>query len=133
MTESTVFPTVTGPILIIDDDPVVRELLSTLLERHGYRVGQASSGSHALTYLNLNSPPSLILLDMLMPAMDGWRFLEAFRLTTAWQTIPVIVITSMGIASPEWAASLGAAGLLKKPFDVDELMQPVRQFCYDSH
>jgi CheY-like chemotaxis protein len=122
----------TETILIIDDDPVVRGLLSMLLERHGYRVAHASGGCDALAYLSLNSPPSLVLLDMLMPAMDGWRFLEAFRLTTAWETIPVIIITGMGVASPEWAASLGAAGLLRKPFDVDELMQPVRQLCYAS-
>jgi CheY-like chemotaxis protein len=119
----------TGPVLIIDDDPVVRESLRILLRRHGYGVAEASSGTDALIYLNLNPPPSLIFLDMLMPGMDGWRFLEAFRLTTTWETIPVIIITGMGIASQDWAASLGAVGFLKKPFDEDELMKPVRQLC----
>jgi CheY-like chemotaxis protein len=120
---------VSGTILIIEDDPVMREALCTVLAREGYRVAQAANGYEALTYLNFHPAPCLILLDMLMPRMDGWRFLEAFRQTPAWATIPVIITTSMGIASPDWAVSLGAVGLLKKPFDEDELMKPVRQLC----
>jgi chemosensory pili system protein ChpA (sensor histidine kinase/response regulator) len=110
-----------GPVLIVDDDPVVRALLGTLLARHGYPVAQASSGTDALTYLSLHPPPSLILLDMLMPLMDGWNFLSHFRLTTAWTAIPVVIITSMNNATQEWAESLGAVGFLKKPFDEHEL------------
>jgi chemosensory pili system protein ChpA (sensor histidine kinase/response regulator) len=109
-------------VLIVDDDPVVRALLGMLLARHGYRVAQATSGTDALSYLSLNSPPSLIFLDMLMPLMDGWNFLSHFRLTIAWAAIPVVIITSMDVATQEWAESLGAVGFLKKPFDEHDLM-----------
>jgi CheY-like chemotaxis protein len=124
---------VTGTILIVDDDPVTREGLRAMLERQGYTVGQARSGSEALTYLNLNPAPHLILLDMMMPGMDGWKFLGAFRQTRAWSAIPVLITTAMPVASSEWAASLGAAGLLKKPFEEDDLMTPLRQLCQDAY
>jgi CheY-like chemotaxis protein len=122
-------PTRSGAILIIDDDPVMREASCTALASEGYCVARAANGYEALAYLNDHLAPCLIVLDMMMPGMDGWKFLEALRQRPAWATIPVIITTSMGIASPEWAASLGAAGLLKKPFDEDELMGPVRQLC----
>jgi CheY-like chemotaxis protein len=118
-----------GTILIVDDDGVTREGLRALLEGQGYSVAQASDGGDALTYLNLNPAPSLILLDMMMPRMDGWGFLTTLHRTPEWRTIPVIITTAMPVASQEWAASMGAAGLLKKPFDEDELLKPVRQLC----
>jgi CheY-like chemotaxis protein len=118
-----------GTILLVDDDRVAREGLRILLEREGYPVAQASNGSDALTYLNLNPAPCLILLDMMMPRMDSWSFLATFRQSPAWRMIPVIITTALPVASHEWAASLGAAGLLKKPFNEKELMKPVRQLC----
>jgi chemotaxis family two-component system sensor histidine kinase/response regulator PixL len=119
----------TGTILIVDDDQIVREGVGVLLERGGFGVAQASNGSEALTYLYCNPAPSLILLDMMMPRMDGWNFLEHYRMNAAWYAIPVIILTGMRIASAEWAESLGAVGLLKKPFDENELMNPVRDLC----
>jgi len=122
-------PTVTGTILIVDDDQITREGLGAILERSGFGVAQASHGSEALSYLYCNPAPSLILLDMMMPRMDGWNFLEHFRMNAAWEEIPIIIMTGMRIASDEWAESLGAAGLLKKPFDESELIKPVRELC----
>jgi CheY-like chemotaxis protein len=116
---------VTGTVLIVDDDPVAREWLHGTLVPHGYCVAQANSGNEALIYLKFHAPPSLILLDMLTPGMDGWRFLDVFRQTLAWSSIPVLITTGVSVANSEWAASLGAAGLLKKPFDEGELMHAV--------
>jgi CheY-like chemotaxis protein len=120
---------VAGTILIVDDDPLAREGLRSVLESEGYGVIVTSDGSDALTYLNHHPLPSLIFLDMMMPRIDGWQFLTLFRQTDAWSHIPVIITTSMSVASPEWAESLGAAGLLKKPFDPQEMLEPLRQFC----
>jgi CheY-like chemotaxis protein len=83
----------------------------------------------ALDYLFHHLPPNLILLDMLLsrPGYDGWRFLARHRLVPALAAIPVVITTALGIASDEWARSLGATGLLKKPFDPDTLLAEVRR------
>lgn len=118
-----------GTILIVDDDPIVRQGLRAVLEREGYAVALAANGSEALSYLTFNDLPALIVLDMMMPRMDGWKFLSAFRQTPSWSGVPVIVTTAMGIASLEWAQSQGAVDLLKKPFDEDALCRAVHQVC----
>lgn len=121
-----------GTILIIEDDPIAREGYRAILEREGFGVALTANGSKALTYLSTHPPPCLIVLDMMMPAIDGWKFLSMYRQTPAWAKIPVIVTTSIGIASAEWAESLGAVVLLKKPFDPSELLQPIKQLCSPS-
>lgn len=118
-----------GTVLIIDDDPITREGLRSILEKEGYPVAVAGDGADALSYLNGNPIPCLILLDMMMPTVDGWKFLSTVQQNPIWTDIPVIISTAMGVASPEWAASLGAVALLKKPFDAAELLQPVRRYC----
>src|SRR5262245_49169134 len=111
-----------GTILLVDDDPIVRHAVRQRLEDEGLQAVVDANGSEALRYLNFNSPPSLILLDMMMPRLDGWQLMGMIRQQTDWSRVPVIVTTSMGVASQEWAESLGAVDLLKKPFDDDELM-----------
>src|SRR5262249_35568194 len=101
----------------------------SILEREGYDVVVSSDGGAALSYLSAHPTPRLILLDMMMPTVDGWKFLAALQQNPAWTEIPVIISTGMGVASVEWAASLGAVGLLKRPFDADDLLQPVREYC----
>lgn len=118
-----------GTVLVIEDDQVVREGMHAILERAGYVVVFAANGSQALTYLNSKPAPGLIILDMMMPAMDGWTFMATLRQNPAWTTIPAIIATGMGIACSEWAKSLGAHALLKKPFTADELVEAVRQIC----
>jgi CheY-like chemotaxis protein len=111
----------------VDDDAVTREGLRSILEREGYRVALTANGNDALHYLEFNPTPSLILLDMLMPLMDGWDFMASLRLRADWSGIPVIITTGMGIASPDWASSMGAAALLKKPYDEKDLLRPIRR------
>jgi CheY-like chemotaxis protein len=118
-----------GTVLLVDDDSIVRHALRQRLEGEGFRVIVAANGSEALRYLNFNLPPSLILLDMMMPRVDGWQLMDMIRLKKDWAHVPVIVTTSMGVASQEWAESLGAVDLLKKPFDDDELMRHIRFYC----
>jgi CheY-like chemotaxis protein len=81
------------PILVVDDDPALRELLRRLLEREGYAVQEAENGRAALARLR-HAPPGLIVLDLMMPEMDGFDFVTAVRRDEAWRTIPIIVVTA---------------------------------------
>jgi CheY-like chemotaxis protein len=118
-----------GTILLVDDDPLFRDAFRRRLEDEGFHAVVAANGSEAIRYLKFNSAPSLILLDMMMPRVDGWQLMGVIRQQKDWSRVPVIVTTSMGVASEEWAESLGAVDLLKKPFDDDELMRHIRLFC----
>lgn len=108
----------TNPILVVDDEPDIRETLRNLLEEEGYAVRCAENGQEALDALYDGSPlPSLILLDMMMPVMSGDDFLYAFRNIAAFRLIPVVVITASTIQRPQ-----GATCLLRKPIDIDRLL-----------
>jgi CheY-like chemotaxis protein len=116
-------------ILVVEDDAVQREGLAALLREEGYTVFTAGDGQEALHSLRNDPTPGLILLDMLMPIHDGWRFLKERTWSPRLASIPVVVVTSLGNASQEWAASLGAAGFLRKPFDVEPLLTEIRRCC----
>jgi CheY-like chemotaxis protein len=81
------------PVLVVDDDPALRELIRRILEREGYRVAEAENGRAALARIR-ETPPGLILLDLMMPEMDGFEFLAEFRKQDAWRMVPIIVITA---------------------------------------
>jgi PAS domain S-box-containing protein len=81
------------PVLVVDDDPALRELIRRILEREGYRVADAENGRAALARIR-ETPPGLILLDLMMPEMDGFEFLAEFRKQDAWRMVPIIVITA---------------------------------------
>ena len=109
-------------ILIVDDDPLVCAELAFLLQQRGHSVAHRANGKEALDYLENNEPPALILLDMMMPLQDGWQFLAQRLRRPPLAAIPVIIMTAMGVASNEWAASLGAIGLVRKPIEGEALL-----------
>ena len=119
-------------VLLVDDDATVREAVRCRLEREGFKAATAANGTEAIHYLNFHPSPSLILLDMIMPRPDGWQLMSMIRQRREWSHVPVIVTTALAVASPEWAESLGAVDLLKKPFDDDELMRHIRPYCPKS-
>lgn len=121
-------PAAPGTILVAEDDAVTREGLSAILQRAGYVVAGAANGQEALDYLQAQPAPSLILLDMLMPVLDGWLFLRALRQLPGCAALPVVVVTGMTVASSEWTKALGAVALVKKPVDVALLLDTVRQY-----
>ena len=82
-----------GHVLVVDDDEGSRERLSGMLGRHGWRVSTAADGALGLRAVE-EAPPALILLDLMMPEMDGFAFLEALRSRPEWQNIPVVVVTA---------------------------------------
>ncbi len=115
-------------ILVAEDNPVERERLAVVLRQQGYTVLTAGDGAEALKLLQTGPAPGLILLDMLMPGCDGWQFLDRRKPSPALAAVPVVLVTGVAEADDEWAAALGAVGLLRKPFDVDALLAAVRRW-----
>jgi CheY-like chemotaxis protein len=88
------------PVLIVEDDTALRELLRRMLEREGYAVVEAEHGRAALDRLR-EGTPGIILLDLMMPVMDGFEFLVELRREDAWRGIPVIVLTARDLSAEE--------------------------------
>jgi CheY-like chemotaxis protein len=114
-------------LVMMEDDTGSREGLAAVLRGQGYTVTTFPDAQAVLNYLTTSPPPDLILLDMIMPVSDGWRFLEERRNAPALASAPVVLMTGLGVASDEWAASLGASALLRKPVEVESLLAAVRR------
>lgn len=118
----------TRPVLVVDDDPDIRETLRFVLEDAGYPVYSAENGKEALAVLADADPlPGLILLDLMMPVMSGEEMLHALKAVHALAAIPVTIVTASGASTPRLAT-----GLLKKPVDLDVLLRIVEQRCGPS-
>lgn len=117
----------TRPLLVVDDDADLREALEEVLRDAGYEVMGASNGKHALDVLGTTHElPLLVLLDMMMPVLDGAGFARAMRQVPAWRDIPVLVFSASANAR-QVAEEIGACGHLRKPVDVDTLLDAVRK------
>jgi DNA-binding response OmpR family regulator len=81
------------PVLVVEDDDLTRQMLRSLLERHGWVVKEAANGHIALTQLG-ERPPALIILDLMMPEMDGFAFVAEVRKHDEWRTTPILVLTA---------------------------------------
>ncbi len=115
-------------VLVVEDNAVARHALTSLLERQGYGTAVAHDGAEALAYLRSHSPPRLILLDLMMPVMDGRQFLLARQREPRLADIPVVLCTAERHVDRAAAQALGADDLLQKPFDADELLDAVRHY-----
>lgn len=117
----------TGHILVVDDDLDIRESMIEVLEEGGYSACGAGNGVEALAYLNGDSPrPDLIILDLMMPVMDGLQFREAQLKLERCAAIPVAVFTADWSArqrAPEW----GAVGWIRKPLKLQTLLDFVER------
>jgi CheY-like chemotaxis protein len=110
-------------VLVVDDDLGTRDALADLLEDCGYSVIAAADGREALDYLRHSSAPGIIILDLMMPVMDGWQFLQQQSLDPALLAIPVIVVT----ATPP-LVSLRAKAVLQKPIQFKSLLEMLERF-----
>lgn len=115
-------------ILVIDDDADIRETLTEILGDEGYRVTGVRNGREALDYLGAQTRPSLILLDMMMPEMDGWRFRQEQQRNPAISGIPVVILSAHGNVR-EAALALGVADYLRKPLRVENLLEIAERYC----
>jgi CheY-like chemotaxis protein len=113
-------------VFIIEDDVDTREMLAKFLELEGYRVELASNGRHALDLLTNGVTACVIVLDLMMPVMDGWEFRRRQVQDAKLKNIPTIVVSAAG---RERLAQISADAYLSKPVDMDELLQRVSQFC----
>lgn len=113
-------------LLVIEDEPDILFSLTAFLESEGYRVVTAQNGQEGLDFLERNPLPSLILLDMKMPIMDGWKFSEEFKKRFA-NRCPVVVMTAAADAG-ERAHEAHANGWLGKPFSLEEITSQINKF-----
>lgn len=110
-------------ILVVDDDLDLRELVCQALGSEGYDVVAASNGLEALRVLEAQASPSLILLDLKMPVMNGWELCAALKASSQYADIPIVLTT--GSDSPP----AGAAAVMRKPFCFDRLLEIVEHWC----
>lgn len=113
-------------ILVVDDEKDVVELISFLLEKDGYTVIKASNGREALEIVE-QSQPDLILLDVMMPEMDGYTVQTRLQENPKTKKIPIIVLTAKGQLRDVFAMSANVAAYMEKPFDPKSLRQKIQE------
>jgi two-component system chemotaxis response regulator CheY len=113
-----------GVVLVVDDDQAIRETLEMALQEHDIRTAAAADGEAALAWLKQNSPPRLILLDLMMPVLDGWQVIERLREDERLARVPVVVITA-------FSRDLGSAArlpVLRKPIELRDLLNVTNRY-----
>jgi two-component system response regulator MprA len=117
----------TAPILVVDDDDTIRETVAEALVLDGFNVQTARNGAEALALVR-QQPPSGIVLDLMMPVMTGWQFLERCRAHHLCDGVPIVVMSAYS-KLPEEAArlKLGVKGCIAKPFDLDVLLGAIER------
>jgi CheY-like chemotaxis protein len=117
-----------APILVVEDDPDIRSGVAEVLREEGYEVATAAHGLEALEWLRTGNSASLILLDLMMPVMDGWEFRSEQLRDPQAARIPVVVLSGAGDVG-QHAASLGADGYLVKPLSLEALFGTAERYC----
>jgi len=117
----------TFTILLIEDDPDVSDALSEVLRDERYGVVVVKNGFEGLEYLRSHEPPSIILLDLMMPVMDGYQFRAQQRREPAMADIPIIVISAGTMG--QQVEGMAATAVLKKPLNLDVLLTAIQQHC----
>lgn len=115
-------------ILIVEDDPAIRDALTQLLEDEGYPVVGVANGQEAIEHLRTAERPHLILLDLMMPVMNGMQFLQAQQHDAAIAGIPVIVLSAVNNIEQK-VSSFPVQGFLRKPITFTSLFTIVEQYC----
>jgi CheY-like chemotaxis protein len=114
-------PSSTRRILVVDDDPDLAEVLDRVLEKSGYAVTWAKNGQEALRCLRDRQPLDVVLLDLMMPVMNGWEFRAEQLKDPSMSGIPVVVFSGHGKLEQN-AGSIGAVANLRKPISLQELL-----------
>jgi CheY-like chemotaxis protein len=114
----------THTVLVVEDEPELREMMRDALELNGYTVITAEDGRDALAKIAARDHLCLVLLDLLMPGMNGWDFFENLRQRSELVSVPVIVHSSVPSRAPA-----GVTRVLHKPLLFDRLLSVVREYC----
>lgn len=116
-------------VLVVEDDENISHLLSFMLSREQYRVIPARDGRAAKAFIENNAPTSLVLLDVMLPFIDGFEIVGLIRASTAWQSVPVIMLTAKTQERDAVRAlDAGANDYIHKPFAPSELLARVRRY-----
>jgi CheY-like chemotaxis protein len=111
-------------ILIVEDDPSALMAMREVLEMEGYSVLAAHDGQEALKAVAHNPPPCLILLDLMLPVMDGWELRRRIKQNPSLSNVPVIVVSALVPPRP-----IEAQAVLRKPVDIRQLLQMIARYC----
>ncbi len=113
-------------VLVVEDEAYLCELVADVLEAEGHTTRTASNGQEALARV-AERKPQIILLDLMMPVMDGWEFMRALRSNPEWQDIPVVVVTAV-YDIKRTQQETGAVAVVTKPFDIDQIADVVTRY-----
>jgi CheY-like chemotaxis protein len=125
VTAHQVAPTGHCPVLIVEDDEDLRDMMAQLLTIEGFDTAAVANGREALEYLQGAARPHVILLDLMMPVMDGWEFRRQQKADPDLAPVPVIVLSALDPVR----AAVDATAFVKKPLDFDRLLDLVRAHC----
>ena len=114
-------------VLVVEDEPYLCDLIADVLEAEGHTTRKASNGLDALEMV-AERKPELVLLDLMMPVMDGWEFMTELRANPAWRDVPVVIITAVyDVAKSQNITE--ARAVITKPFDIEQLSDVVRRYA----
>ena len=122
-------PEVPASVLLVDDDPDIRSAVKEFLHHEGFTVVPAPNGADALNTLRTGFRPNVIVLDIMMPVMDGWDFRAAQLADPSLRDIPVIVISASGFGRDTLRSQLNTFDVVSKPIELDDFLKAVRQAC----
>jgi len=112
-------------ILVVEDNKEIQDSLKLALEMEGYNVFTANNGKEGLGQLSKIPTPCMILLDLMMPVMNGWEFVDEINKNTMFTTIPIIVVSAYG----DKKGTPKSNGYIQKPIDLDALLDTVSKHC----
>lgn len=113
-------------VLVVEDEAYLCDLVADVLEAEGHTARTASNGLEALERV-AERKPQIILLDLMMPIMDGWEFIRSLRANVEWRDIPVVVVTAV-YDIKRTQQETGAIAVITKPFDIDQIADVVSRY-----
>jgi CheY-like chemotaxis protein len=116
-------------ILVVEDDDDLRNSLSQALRDHGFAVTQASNGQQALDLLHAGTKPAVILLDLMMPVLNGWELRDALRDDPTLADIPQLVISAYMDEAERHVLELPPDDCIRKPFHIRVLLEAIQRHC----
>jgi DNA-binding response OmpR family regulator len=119
----------TPTVLIVEDDEHISQVLRFMLERQGYQVVHMADGRAASQHVTTAEPPALVLLDVMLPYVDGFEIVQLIRAQPAWREVPVLMLTAKNTERDTVRAlDAGASDFIIKPFQPQELLARVRRY-----